>query len=70
MRVTEALLRQRQQKKQKYDTEEEETLAYQTGQYEYWALNQSKQVFNTPFSDGINTKESVFDQKATFKTKI
>lgn len=68
MRVTEALIRQRQQKKQKKETDEEETLGYQEKKYEYWALNQTKQSFDSPFSDGINTKESVFDKNALFKT--
>lgn len=70
MRVTEALIRQRQQKKQKQDTEEEEIHAYQEKKWEYWAINQSKQAFDSPFSDGINTRDSVFDKTATFKTKI
>lgn len=68
MRVTEALIRQSKRNTQKKEVSEEETQSYQERKYEYWAINQNKQAFDSPFSDGINTQESVFDKKALFKT--
>lgn len=69
MRVTEALIRQSQQKKQRKDQDEEEALRYQDKKYEYWAINQQKEVYDSPFSGGFNTQESVFDKSALFKTQ-
>lgn len=69
MRVTEALIRQSNQKKQKPKDDVEETLSYQERKYEYWAMNQNKQAFDSPFSGGINKAESIFDKGAIFRTQ-
>lgn len=76
MRVTEALIRQNERNKQQnqlkrqWKEEDEPTLRYKERNYEYWAINQKKQAFGSPFSDGINTKESIFDKNAIFKTEF
>ena len=71
MRVTESLIRQNKinnHKKNQFNEEDEPTMCYQEERREYWALNQNKSVFESRFQHGINTKESVFDRKAIFKT--
>lgn len=68
MRVTESLIRQNNRKKQSNIGDEEETQSYQERKHEYWALNQNKQIYDSPFSEGINNGESIFDKKALFKT--
>ena len=71
MRVTESLIRQNKinnQKKNQYKEDEGTTLLYKEEKREYWALNQNQPVFESGFSKGINTTESVFEQKAIFKT--
>lgn len=68
MRVTEALLRQNRQKKQKNKEDDGETQCYQKRNSEYWALNQKKQIYPSPLSEGINTRENIFDKNAVFKT--
>ena len=71
MRVTESLIRQNHknnQKKNLFNEDDEPTMRYQDEAHEYWALNQNKSVFESSFSNGINTAESVFDKKAMFRT--
>jgi len=68
MRVTDALIRQNNKKKQSNRENEEETLSYQERKHEYWALNQNKQIYDSPFSQGINNGENIFDKNALFKT--
>ena len=71
MRVTESLIRQnkiKNQKKNQFNEDNEPTMRYQEKKQEYWALNQNKSVFESQFQDGINTAESVFDEKAVFRT--
>lgn len=72
MRVTESLLRQNNMKKnkKKSDNEEDEpTQSYREKKYEYWALNQNKTAFDSPMDEGINTRASVFERQAVFRTK-
>ncbi len=71
MRVTEALLRQNNQKKKKIPAaeEKEETQRYQEQELERWDLNQTKSIFASPFGDGLNTGESIFDRQAVFRTE-
>lgn len=69
MRVTEALLWQNNQKKKKTPPEdEEETQAYRERRLERWSLNRTDSAFSSPFDDGLNTGESVFDRQAVFRT--
>ncbi|MBQ3032702.1 MAG: hypothetical protein IJ969_02200 [Anaerotignum sp.] len=75
MRVTEALIRQnnmnRMKKKQnQIDAEDDEpTQAYKEQKLEWWSINQQKSTFASPMDDGINSRESVFDRQAVFRTK-
>lgn len=71
MRVTESLIRQnriKNEKKNQFDEDDEPTMRYKEERQEYWALNRNKSVFESSFSEGINTAESVFDKKAVFRT--
>lgn len=72
MRVTESLLRQnnlkRNQKNQKNE-EDEPTQTYRKKEQHDWTLNQHKTVFASPMNEGLNTKGSIFDQRAVFRTK-
>ena len=68
MRVTESLIRQNKLKNKQNRVNEEETQCYQDRMNNYWALNQKKQAFDSPFSEGINTDENIFDKKALFRT--
>lgn len=71
MRVTESLIRQNKlnnQKKNRFQEDEEPTMRYKEESREYWALNQNKSVFESGFQKGINTTESIFDKKAVFRT--
>lgn len=70
MRVTEALLRQNNQKRKKQaPADEEETQSYQPRSLERWSLNHAEAAFASPFDDGLNTQESVFDRQAVFRTR-
>lgn len=72
MRVTESLIQQNKinnQKKNQFNEEDESTMRYKEKTQEYWALNQSRSVFESEFQNGINTAESVFDRKAVFRTQ-
>lgn len=72
MRVTESLIRQnkiKNQKKNFFNEDDEPTMRYKEESHEYWAINQNKSVFESSFSEGINTAESVFDKKAVFRTR-
>ena len=72
MRVTEALIRQNQIRKQqdrrRQNEDDEPTMRYREEKREYWAINQKKSVFDSSMNEGINTGESVFDRKAVFRT--
>lgn len=71
MRVTESLLRQNNQKRKKSGTNEEDepTQCYRERGVERWTINQTKTAFDSPFSEGINTGENVFDRQAVFRTR-
>ncbi len=72
MRVTESLLRQNNLKnknKNRYNEDDEPTQTYREERWEYWALNQNKTAFDSPLDDGLNSRKSVFDQQAIFRTK-
>ena len=72
MRVTESLLLQNNRKKienNKNYEDEDPTQTYQEKGWEYWALNQQKTVFTSPMDDGLNSRGSVFEEKAVFRTK-
>ena len=71
MRVTESLIRQNKinnQRKNVWNEENEPAMCYKEERQEYWALNQNKSLFESSFSEGINTAESIFDKKAVFRT--
>lgn len=71
MRVTESLIRQnriKNQKKNQFNEDDEPTMRYQEEKREYTAINQNRSVFESRFQDGINTAESIFNQKAIFRT--
>ena len=71
MRVTESLIRQNKMnnlKRNQFHDDDEPTMRYKEEKRKYWALNQSKSVYESRFQDGINTTESVFDKKAVFRT--
>lgn len=71
MRVTESLIRQNKinnLKRKQFNEDDEPTLRYKEENHGYWAINQNKSVFESSFSEGINTAESVFDRKAVFRT--
>ena len=72
MRVTESLISQNKinnNKKNQFHEDEEPTMRYKEETHEYWAINQTKSVFESRFQEGINTAESVFDKKAVFRTE-
>ena len=70
MRVTEALIRKNNQKKKKINNDDDEpTLSYKEKKLEWWSINQQEDVFQSPMADGINSRESVFDRQAVFRTK-
>lgn len=71
MRVTESLIRQNKLKrnKTKYNEDEEPTQCYREKGLERWTLNQTKTIFDSPYQDGINTRENLFDRQAVFRTK-
>lgn len=69
MRVTEALLRKNNKKKNTaQDEDEEPTQSYKERSWERWSLNRQKSAFASPMDDGLNTRESVFDRQAVFRT--
>ena len=72
MRVTEALIgqnkRNNNQKLRRQNEEEEPTLSYRKREQESWAINQNQSAFDSGMLEGINTRQSVFDKKAVFKT--
>lgn len=72
MRVTESLIRQNKinnMKRNQFNEDDEPTMCYKEERQEYRAINQTKSVFESSFSEGINTAESVFDKKAVFRTE-
>lgn len=73
MRVTEALIRQNkinnEKRKSRINEDDEPTQAYQDRKLEWWSINQNKSVFASPMDDGLNSRESVFDRQAVFRTK-
>ena len=63
--------------KKEYDTpgvkrapqaEDEETLTYKEHPPLYGNINRDKGIYKGKYSQGINTKESVFDAQALFRT--
>ncbi len=70
MRVTEALLRQNYQNrnKPKFDEDDEPTQTYNHEKKKWQALNQNRSAFDSVMEQGINSAESVFDRKAVFRT--
>ena len=73
MRVTEALIRQNkiynEKRKNRVNEDDEPTQAYQDKKLEWWSINQNKSAFASPMDDGLNSRESVFDRQAVFRTK-
>ena len=71
MRVTEQLLREAGRKRRKKSgeawEEEEESMAYQTRKTQS-PINTSPGAFQNGTLEGINTRESVFDRSALFRT--
>lgn len=69
VRVTEALLRQNNQRnKNRLEEEEEETQRYMARNMQRWDINRAESAFAAPFDCGLNTKENIFDEKAIFHT--
>ena len=73
MRVTESLIRQNkinnEKRKNRINEDDEPTQAYQDRKLEWWSINQNKSAFASPMDDGLNSRESVFDRQAVFRTK-
>ena len=73
MGVTDRLLRQnnrdRIKKRKAQNDDDEPTMRYKDKAYEYWAINQNKQSFESPMGSGINNAPSIFDSKAVFRTR-
>lgn len=70
MRVTEQLIRHRNEKKRKESSavfEEEETMTY-TSWKRQKPLNQQPGGFNQGKMEGINTRKNIFDETAVFNT--
>ena len=70
MRVTEQLIRHRNEKKRKESSavsEEEETMTY-TSWKRQKPLNQQPGGFNHGKMEGINTRKNIFDETAVFNT--
>ena len=70
MRVTEQLIRHRNEKKRKESSavsEEEETITY-TSWKRQKPLNQQPGGFNQGKMEGINTRKNIFDETAVFNT--
>ena len=70
MRVTEQLLRHRNEKKRKESSavsEEEDTMTY-TSWKRQKPLNQQPGGFNQGKMEGINTRKNIFDETAVFNT--
>lgn len=71
MRVTEQLLREAGRKRQKRAAEvweeEEETMTYRTRKAQS-PINAGPGIFQNSTMEGINTRESVFDRSAVFRT--
>ena len=70
MRVTEQLIRHRNEKKRKESSavsEEEETMTY-TSLKRQKPLNQQPGGFNQGKMEGINTRKNIFDETAVFNT--
>ena len=71
MRVTEQLIRDANRKKRQqagfFDEEEEETMTYASWKPQK-PLNRRPGPFSQQKMTGINSRESVFDQNAVFRT--
>ena len=70
MRVTEQLIRHRNEKKRKESSavsEEEETMTYSSWKRQK-PLNQQPGGFNQGKMEGINTRKNIFDETAVFNT--
>lgn len=70
MRVTEQLIRHRNEKKRKESSavsEEEETMTYTLWKRQK-PLNQQPGGFNQGKMEGINTRKNIFDETAVFNT--
>ena len=70
MRVTEQLIRHRNEKKRKESSavsEEEETMTYPSWKRQK-PLNQQPGGFNQGKMEGINTRKNIFDETAVFNT--
>ena len=48
--------------------EEEETMTYKEHPAVYGNINRDKGIYKGKYSDGINSRESVFDAQAVFRT--
>ena len=74
MRMSEMLIRQNNmnrmlQKNRNIEAEDNEpTQAYREQRKERWSLNTGESVFSSVMQDGINSRESVFDRQAVFRT--
>lgn len=68
MRVTEKLINDNKKKKLNQEKEPEIVEMYMERKKTNESLNRRGSVFESKYSDGINTNKSVFDLKATFKT--
>lgn len=68
MRVTEKLINDNKKKNSNQEKEPEIVEMYMERKKTNEFLNRRGSVFESKYSEGINTNKSVFDRKATFKT--
>lgn len=54
--------------KRKPQPEDEETMTYKERPAVYGDINRDKGIYKGKYSDGINSRKSVFDAQAVFKT--
>ena len=72
MRVTEKLQQQNMKKKsdlRNMAEDEEETMTYRKRKTEHWSINRAEDAFVSPMAEGLNSRGSVFDRQAVFRTK-
>lgn len=54
--------------KRKTQPEDEETMTYKERPAVYGSINRDKGIYKGEYSEGINSRKSIFDAQAVFKT--